>query len=108
MLTHLQFEPECSLCRCLTFTGRQRVAPLSFILALQHWLPQQVEAGIAGKLDLGPGGHFHSGGMQVGHRVFQLGAIWRDREWFSVLETDRKTTVALWFKRGKVICSCQL
>lgn len=76
MLTHLQFEPECSLCLCLTFTGRQRVAPLSFILALQHWLPQQVEARIAGKLDLGPRTHFYSRGMQVGHCVLQLGAIW--------------------------------
>lgn len=76
MLTHLQLKPESSLCLCLTFTARQRVAPLSFILAQQHWLPQQVEARIAGKLDLGPRAHLHSGGMQVGHSVLQLGAIW--------------------------------
>ena len=62
------------------------MAPLSFILALQHRLPQQVEAGIAGQLDLRPGAHLHGGGVQVGHCVLQLGAIWRDQEGVSVLE----------------------
>lgn len=64
---------------CLTFTAGQRVTPLSFILALQHGLPQEVEAGIAGQMDLGAGTQLHAGRMQVGHCVLQLGAIWRDR-----------------------------
>lgn len=62
----------------LTFTAGQRVAPLSSVLALQHWLPQQVEAGIAGKVDLAPGFQLHGGGVQVGDSVLQGGAIWRN------------------------------
>lgn len=64
----------------LTFTAGQWVAPLSFILTLEHWLPQQVEAGVAGKLDLGPRAHLHIGGMQVGHCILQFGAIWQERD----------------------------
>lgn len=56
------------------------MAPLSFILALKHWLPQEVKAGIAGKPDLVSGFDLHSGGMQVGDCVVQLGAIWRNRK----------------------------
>lgn len=52
------------------------MAPLSFILALQHWLPHQVEARITGELDLGSRVHLKRGGMQVGHSVLKLGAIW--------------------------------
>lgn len=81
---------ESGLRLCLTFTAWQRVAPLSFILALEHRLPQQVKARITGQLDLGAGAHFHSGCMQVGHSMLQLGAIWRDRERFSVLDFDER------------------
>lgn len=69
----------CSSCLCLTFTAGQGMAPLSFILTLQHWLPHQVETRIAGQLDLSPGAHLHSGGMQVGDRVLQFGAVWVHR-----------------------------
>lgn len=75
-MTPLQCKSESSSGPCLTFTAGQRVAPLSFILALQHRLPQQVEPGITGQLDLGSGAHLHSGGMQVGHGILQLGAVW--------------------------------
>lgn len=61
------------------------MAPLSFILALEHWLPQQVEPGIAGKPHLGSGFDLHSGGMQVGDCVLQLGAIWRNPKHVLVL-----------------------
>ena len=70
---------KCTSCLSLTFTARKGVAPLSFILALQHRLPHQVETGIAGQLDLGPRADLHSGGEQVGHCTLQLGAVWRDR-----------------------------
>lgn len=73
---------------CLTFTGRQGVAPLSFILALQHWFPQQVEAGIAGKLDLGARAHFHTGHMHVGHCALQLGAICKIHGRFSMMRDN--------------------
>lgn len=56
------------------------MAPLSFILALKHWLPQKVKAGIAGEADLGSGFDLHSRGMQVGDCVVQLGAIWRNHK----------------------------
>ncbi|TNN72003.1 hypothetical protein EYF80_017791 [Liparis tanakae] len=45
-------------------TSGLRMAPLPSVLTLQHRLPQQVEAGIAGQLDLGPGAHLHGGGVQ--------------------------------------------
>lgn len=61
------------------------MAPLSSILTLKHWLPQQVEPGIAGKPHLGSGFDLHSGGMQVGDCVLQLGAIWRNRKYVLVL-----------------------
>lgn len=64
-----------------TFAAGQRVAPLSFVLALQHRLPHQVETRIAGQLHLGTGTHLHSGGMQMGHGMLQLGAVWRKRVW---------------------------
>lgn len=60
----------------LTFTAGKRVTPLSFILALKHRLPQQVETGITGELDLRSGAHLHSGDMEMGHGILQLGAIW--------------------------------
>lgn len=72
---NLQCKSDNSSGLCLTFTAGQRVAPLSFILTLQHWLPQQVKPGITGKLDLSSGAHLHRGDMQVGHGVLQLGAV---------------------------------
>lgn len=61
----------------LTFTAGEGMAPLSFVLALEHRLPHQVEAGITGQLHLRSRAHLHGGGVQVGHGVFYLGAVWR-------------------------------
>lgn len=58
-----------NLCLSLTFTTGKRVTPFSFILAVKHRLPQQVEAGITGELDLCSGAHLHSGDMEMGHAV---------------------------------------
>lgn len=70
METHVSFS-----CLCLTFTAGQVVAPLSFILALQHWLPHQVETGITRQLNLCTGVHIHGGDVQVGYSILQLGAV---------------------------------
>lgn len=72
----------------LTFTAGQRVAPLSFVLALQHRLPHQVEPGITGQLDLSSRTHFHGGSMQVRNCVLQLGAVWGNRSGVTALHSD--------------------